>query len=778
MAFDPDAYLGTKPAEPSAQFDPDAYLAGTSGGRVDAKSGTWVPNKKARAVFTDIPDHEFEAADLWNIREDKKPKKAAAFIGGALDTATFGAGDEIGAALQSLVSDKPYTELRGENRAAMADAERWDPKLNAYGKAAGMVASAPLLGPAKGKALLSLANTGRAATYGAGQALGDSEAELVRSKRAAGNDSLSRRIGGFASGDDPEFAKAAWDATKGAAAGVAVNTALGAIGKTVAAGKKYVEGLPEKVAGRADAKLTDDLTLGAPASMRDNLFGDLGQDKKDVLSIVRSNPEIVKALEAGDRPRAALLIREAQKWRDAFEAAGISALDSTKGPVEANPLVAALEAHRARLAANPSTETQAIAKKAQTLIDSINARYVPEQPKTPEGGALLKALVGNAEKYDIDRAAHSAEDFMDAVERFGLAKTANDPAKRLASIEKSIAQLSKYNDDIYTKAAKKKPIYVANFTGALRDHADAMRLEYGSGSLPDSVEGFAAEIARTAAARQETTIDPRKLREIITNQQDKAFSGKFTNPTDAKEAWQEVTRAMRAHLESHVEKNAGKAALEELKMNNRDISILIPFKTSAAEEVAASKLLPPVKPDTRTGKLSIGEAKALADATEDPDMQRALTGALYQQIGPESSKALASGDRSKQLLDRLNATLTHKGNREQSPATTLRHHAKSIANQLGVSETSLGVAAIASGHLREGVAVVATSLARKYGIPMIEKAENALSAMVMAQRAGAQQSHLLTIGKLAGLPVGLAADLADVVLPRAAASFMVKKDKR
>jgi hypothetical protein len=314
------------------------------------------------------------------------------------------------------------------------------------------------------------------------------------------------------------------------------------------------------------------------------------------------------------------------------------------------------------------------------------------------------------------------------------------------------------------------PIHVSNFVGALREHADKLRMEYGSGSLPDAVDGFASGIAKTAAARGDTTIGPRELRSIISDQQGKAFSGSFANPADAKEAWQEVTRVMRGHLEGHVEKYAGKEALAELKKNNKDISILLPFKSSAEDEIAASRLLPDVMPDTRTGRASVSAVREMAKSTKDEDVKRALTGELYGQVGTENAHKLAALDDKAALMSRLEAPLTHIAERGTTAPTTLRSHGQGVRDYLERGGIVGGLALAATGHFKKGAAVVAATLATKYGVAPLRASERGIAAMVTASRAGATAANLRTLGNIAKVPREMAEDAIGILAPREHAS--------
>ena len=852
--FDIDAYLGTKPLPGAIELPPEASMPT---GHLDLKGGKgFVPDKRTRAVFTDItPSGEpgYTAEELREAKPDTSAQSKTAFLGGALQGATFGLGDEAAA----LLSDKPYAEARDENRRAFRDAQAMDPKSYAMGHIAGsaaMIPATPSLAPAAGKSLLSAGNLAKAAAAGGLTGLGESEADLT-------------------TGD---LYGAAKDTATGArnAAGLALG--LGLIAKGGRGIGEWAIGAPERVAKRADDALIDAATLGAPAGMRDKLQGELGSDRSNILEMIKSNPELRKAVEEKRYADATNIVRTMQNDLKKTDASVMAELDSgartideyprgyrdpklfrtqeipavsmeelvsggkpsgaitaPKRPpganpsvaprsevaepvenirgyrdpklfrtqeipavsmeelvsggkpsgaeappkltksliIDARPLVANLEARQKALASNPAVEAQAEAAAMQKRIDFIKERWIPEPPpKTPSGGELLKSLVGNAQKYDVDRAAHSADDFLATAKRYQLPKTANDPVARLGAIDASVEKLNKANDKIYEKSVESNPIYVANFTGTLREHADALRMQYGSGSLPDAIDGFAARIAKTAQARGETTISPRELRSLISEQQGKAFSGSFSNPADAKEAWQEVTRVMRGHLEEHVKKYAGKNAFEKLKRNNKAISILLPFRSSAEEEIAASRLMPSPEPETRTGFATPSEIRSMIGAIKDPNVKRELTGEFYRQIGTENAHQLAALDDQATRMSRLEEPLSYLAERNSTPPTTLRHHVGSIHDYLTHGGISGGLTLAASGHAREGLAVIGATLATKYGVEPFKAAERGIAAMVTAHRMGASDAHLMALAKMARVPYEMAKETIVLLASREAAT--------
>ena len=181
MDFNPDAYLAAKagPAPAAGGFNPDAYLAAKTGQPPAAPAA--------------------------------QPSTVEALGRGALQGVSAGFSDEITGALESLFSNKSYTQARDEARAANAAAKEAHPYAYGGGEIAGGVGTSfvPGLGAAKGASVLSHAlAAGRAgALYG----LGASNADLTKH----------------------DFQGAAKDAITSALEGAAIGGAIGGIGKGV-----------------------------------------------------------------------------------------------------------------------------------------------------------------------------------------------------------------------------------------------------------------------------------------------------------------------------------------------------------------------------------------------------------------------------------------------------------------------------------------------------------------------------------------------------------------
>lgn len=394
-----------EPTQPMIELPPESAM---QPGSFDFKGGKgFVPEKRTRAVFTDIqPSGEpgYTAEELAGAKEDESRKKGTAFLGGTLQGATFGFGDEAAA----LFADKPYAEAREENRRAFKDAQSMDPKSYLMGHLAGaaaMIPATPSLAPA-GKSLLTLGNMAKAAAAGGVAGLGESEADLTKG----------------------DLYGAAKDTAKGAALAAGLNTALGLAGKGYRAGKEFIAGSPERVARKADDALIDAATLGAPAKMRDELSGELGSDREGILALIKGNPELRAAIEGKRYDEAANMIRSMQTANKAAQAEEVARLDSgarTIAPareaervpghrdpalnatqempaismddlvsgrtvaetparsgalkIDVGPFIAKREERLARLKANPAPESQAEAAAEQKRIDFLRERYMPEE---------------------------------------------------------------------------------------------------------------------------------------------------------------------------------------------------------------------------------------------------------------------------------------------------------------------------------------------------------------------------------------------------------------
>lgn len=832
MAFDPDAYLGKKSGGKAAAFDPDVYLGRSAASesdytelppdagpvKLDLKGKTGVvPEKRTRAVFSDItPSGEpgYTAEELRDAKPDTKAKAKTAFVGGALQGATMGFGDEAAA----LFDDKPYAEARDENRRAFRDAEAMSPKDYAMGHLAGaaaMIPATPSLAPVAGKSLLSAGNMARAATAGGIQGLGESEADLTKG----------------------DLYGAAKDTAKGAAVAAGVNTGLGTLGKGYKAGARYLAGSPERVTAKADDALIDAATLGAPASQRDALMGELGSERPGVLDLIKSSPELRKAIEERRHGDAANIIRTMQAEHAGVDSRTMAELDSgartiapqsaaervpghrdpalattqelpalsmedviagreasasvtaPKRPgslaIDARPLVAKLEARHKALAANPAVESQAEAAATQKRINYLKDNWIPEPPpKKLEGNELLGKLMEGGDAGDKQRAGSKAGEFLRVAEEHKLGDVAHDPHKTLEAAENALKGMGKEREKLYGQLGEAAEVPIGNVTAKLSAWRD--ELSKSGADLDDvpKVDALIANIWQAAKNRGgKASMTAEDLREQISKIQKKAFSGSYMDPTKSAEMGREAAGRMREAFDEHVAKiDASMPPDSEVGRKiadlNRRYSPMIAFRDAAEKRAAAANLQPPLPPETRTGLAKPSEVRSMINATKDEDVKRELTGELYSQLGTENAHKLAALDDKANLMSRLEAPLTHLAERGATPPTTLRHHAGSLMGYLEHGGIGGGVALASIGHVKEGVAVIGATLASKYGPETFRAAERGIASMVTASRQGATAANLRTLAKIAKVPKEMAEDAIVMLAPRESATGKTKESKR
>ena len=493
-----------------------------------------VPEHRAHAVFSDMPGQSFTAEQLGNVKQDTTNQRKAALIGGALQGATMGWGDELGAAAGSLMGDGTYKDLRAENRAANKTAEAWSPGDFAAGKLAGGAASAFIPGLAPSGKLLTVPNTLRAAVVGGAQALGESQADLTNA----------------------DFGPAISDTAKGLAVGAGVNTGLGLMGAGYRSGKGYVEGLPAALAKHEDERLIDAATLGAPASQRDALVGPLGQDRRPVLDLVRSHPEIEAALKNGDSETAAKLVIKARAEQDAYDSQTLAEMQRQRGNASAAPIIAQLEKQRDAAAAIPSAESQAEAAKVQKLIDFVTDKWVPTPPvPAPKGPELLAKLAEKADTGDKQRIGSNAESFLAVAEKHKLGEVANDPIATEARIGDSLKQLGERREKLYDQV--KEPLLITDVTRPLAKWRDELASNGATVEDAAKVDGLIKNIWKAHGQDGKLTIAPKEARALISGTQEKAFSGAYIDPGLAKEMQRKAAGIMKDALDRHVERTAG-----------------------------------------------------------------------------------------------------------------------------------------------------------------------------------------------------------------------------
>lgn len=226
-----------------------------------APSGRFMPAANARVEYL---DEDAEAPEVG---------KVTSLLRGAAQGVTLGFADEIAGIAESALSDKTYRQARDESRAAYREAQQANPITFGAGQLAGGVATAFV--PGAGALNLARLGTGIGAHVARGALAGG----------IAGVGEAESAPGTMMSLEDMGSAGA-----KGAALGGAVGGVLGS------AGQAFVRGGEARDATR----VIDQLTLGAPAKMRDRVAGKAGEAVDRVYALAKDTPGIVKAARKGD----------------------------------------------------------------------------------------------------------------------------------------------------------------------------------------------------------------------------------------------------------------------------------------------------------------------------------------------------------------------------------------------------------------------------------------------------------------------------------------------
>lgn len=194
----------------------------------------------------------------------EEPGRLEALGRGALQGVTLGFSDEIAGAIGSLFSDKSYTDIRDEARAANEAAKAAHGGFYLGGEIGGGAVGSliPGLGVAKGASVAAAA--GKAALLGGASGLGSSNADLTKG----------------------DFASAALDAAKGAAAGAVIG---GGVQKL------------SNVLSKAPEKVKEDL-LNA-VTRGDGLHGSATPTAQKLL--VRNKENVLRSLEESFVPEGA-----------------------------------------------------------------------------------------------------------------------------------------------------------------------------------------------------------------------------------------------------------------------------------------------------------------------------------------------------------------------------------------------------------------------------------------------------------------------------------------
>ncbi len=218
---------------------------------------------------------------------------------GAAQGATFGFADEITGLLESILTDKKYTQARDESRANYDIAHEANPKMTAAGEMAGGLASAAL--PIPGLSLGKGASIGKEILFGselgAATGLGNSRADIVNG----------------------ELGQAFQDTKNGALLGGGAGLVMGGATRAVGAGGKAIGGLLKDAVDPTTQRL---LALGATAK---NFKGPLGDKSAKAVEVFKreglfdklvdgSEPELQDIAQLAETKRS----EAAQKLQDLF----------------------------------------------------------------------------------------------------------------------------------------------------------------------------------------------------------------------------------------------------------------------------------------------------------------------------------------------------------------------------------------------------------------------------------------------------------------------------
>jgi hypothetical protein len=425
--------------------------------------------------------------------------------------------------------------------------------------------------------------------------------------------------------------------------------------------------------------------------------------------------------------------------------------------------VAEMEKRRDALRATPTPENMAAADKWQKRIDAVNEAWMPPA-KVPEmkGEALASRLTANADRGTIERAAKHSADFGKVADKYKLGKGVDDVTARQAKIGAALESLNKKTAEIYDRAGgtsgKGADVYVANVTGKLREWADELRKQPLAARQADAanIDKLAAQIAESESAAGRTAYTPKELRAEITRLQDKAFSGSYIDPTEAKAMGRELAGRLRGVLDSHVAEHGRPTDVKKLAELNKEISALITFQESAEREAVETfkglhKAAPAASaPDTRNGRATVAQLYKLIQSTDDPEAKRVLTGELYRQIGPAATSRLTGVEREESLLGRLGEVT--KAGAEQKAGDAER------GKRLG--------------HLFDRHNPISSVIA-KYGDAIADKANAFAVKAENLRRRGASNRALAALGRSMGIVAEVTEDLIRVLAPKGAGAQAV-----
>jgi hypothetical protein len=292
---------------------------------------------------------------------ESKPGVVTGLVGGALNGATLGFGDELGGVVSALRSDSTpgsndtfldrYRKARDENRQADQFVRQERPVSYFVGQLGGALATAPLLGPAAGpKGLLTTGNFARAGASGALAGLGNSEGDLTKG----------------------EIGRPLLDTTVGAGTGLITNALLGAAGNRIASA-------PARVAVQEDNGLIRQLSSDAPTEQVEQLLGENSEKKPVVLQYIKASDDLKDAIKKKEFGKAAE-IAKAQRM-DAV--GGQVGLHASSPSIDVMPIIEELDSQESVLSHSLVPEERSEAEDLRRLSNALKERYVSTSDVVP-----------------------------------------------------------------------------------------------------------------------------------------------------------------------------------------------------------------------------------------------------------------------------------------------------------------------------------------------------------------------------------------------------------
>lgn len=276
---------------------------------------------------------------------------------------------------------------------------------------------------------------------------------------------------------------------------------------------------------------------------------------------------------------------------------------------------------------------------AQSVIDGVETRWVPERPLDDAG--LLRRLADGGSGKTRDKFASRGSDFVEVAKRNGLDKTVRDPAAHAAASREATAKVGKAIGDFQatlpedTALARKVLDNLAkleaDYTGRsamkpqlaeIRKYARDFLADHGEldeAAVKQLQEDGIGALLRARPAVAQRPISPRTVRRETTDLQGRAFEagGQF-DPKIAARLKRELSGAVDSALDEHIA-SLGTDVKKTYDSLNREYSILKSISDTAAARARSAALSPPPPaPAMATGKMTARELVQLADELAVP----------------------------------------------------------------------------------------------------------------------------------------------------------------